>query len=550
MHADMTDLAVRFWADSAEDFVRQHRDALESEQVLRNLHHWIELTFGYTLTVDAKNVPHMDDSQARATTGPCIRRDALNRNMFPYEDSRFIDDGGTAAVPDEFVVAKTAGRAFVRVHPGRRGPSHAASRPRCRPPGPSVRCRLRRQAAAAAVSLAGHVAESAVGSPVAALQRGIRVWRRFDQQRAECTDHADDAQPRLSTTAGLGVRRRGSVPETLALLWRLARRSACTDLLDPRWPWAAASAAWAARTRCWLWRRCLRRFRCPAARPIAGFVGTFIDHETTAKFAAMHEQKDAWYWAPDDAGTAMPAHGSHARTPSDLTAPADVRVPSVRAPAEANDMFSVGRLIAELFSGAPLVSERKFRLYCQGKLLPLPGPVQRLVSELIDLNPASRCTAANALSMSMSPPQFGTVCRFIAEFQCSTDCASKACLVTALLPTLLGLSDACRDLVLPYVLSLFETHDTQLAAARMLESFCVRLGQKRTREILVAPIQALFVRLTDEEAAASAASAQRARAFRLAPGRAAHRAGHGRARSLAVLGRQVGECRWRCGGRR
>lgn len=35
MHADMPDLAVPFWADSAEDFVR---DALESEQVSRTLH--------------------------------------------------------------------------------------------------------------------------------------------------------------------------------------------------------------------------------------------------------------------------------------------------------------------------------------------------------------------------------------------------------------------------------------------------------------------------------------------------------------------------------
>ncbi|KAL5849039.1 hypothetical protein ACOSQ4_007052 [Xanthoceras sorbifolium] len=60
LHSGMTDLAVPSWAGSSEEFIKLHRDALESYRVSSRIHNWIDITFGYKMSgqaaVAAKNV--------------------------------------------------------------------------------------------------------------------------------------------------------------------------------------------------------------------------------------------------------------------------------------------------------------------------------------------------------------------------------------------------------------------------------------------------------------------------------------------------------------
>lgn len=52
-HSGMNDLAVPWWAATPEEFIKLHRDALESDRVSSQIHQWIDITFGYKMSGEA-----------------------------------------------------------------------------------------------------------------------------------------------------------------------------------------------------------------------------------------------------------------------------------------------------------------------------------------------------------------------------------------------------------------------------------------------------------------------------------------------------------------
>lgn len=118
------------WAISAHDFVRQHRMALESDFVSGNLHHWIDLIFGFKQagrpSVDSQNVYHVACYPERLnlnTLDMSVRAKLTQRGTIPIQlfrkphPTRMTQDGALEArFPASHAVATLSSRRQVRRH--------------------------------------------------------------------------------------------------------------------------------------------------------------------------------------------------------------------------------------------------------------------------------------------------------------------------------------------------------------------------------------------------------------------------------------------------
>ena len=73
----MDDVILPPWASSPDDFIHKNRLALESEYVSMNLHHWIDLIFGYKQkgkeAKNAYNVFHHFSYEGTLPTWPKVK---------------------------------------------------------------------------------------------------------------------------------------------------------------------------------------------------------------------------------------------------------------------------------------------------------------------------------------------------------------------------------------------------------------------------------------------------------------------------------------------
>uniref|UniRef100_K3WL43 BEACH domain-containing protein n=1 Tax=Globisporangium ultimum (strain ATCC 200006 / CBS 805.95 / DAOM BR144) TaxID=431595 RepID=K3WL43_GLOUD len=123
-------VALPNWAISAHDFVRQHRVALESDYVSENLHHWIDLIFGFKQagrpSVDSQNVYHVACYPERLnlnTLDMSVRAKLTQRGTIPIQlfrkphPARMTQDGALETrFPASHAVATLSSRRQVRRH--------------------------------------------------------------------------------------------------------------------------------------------------------------------------------------------------------------------------------------------------------------------------------------------------------------------------------------------------------------------------------------------------------------------------------------------------
>ncbi|KAJ8766259.1 hypothetical protein K2173_022318 [Erythroxylum novogranatense] len=119
VHSGMTDLAVPSWVGSPEEFIKLHRDALESKLVSSQIHSWIDITFGYKMSgqaaVEAKNVML---ASSEATIPRSMGRRQLFTRPHPVRRGAKSEKHYTSSIMNECQVSEVQGTKPVLLETG------------------------------------------------------------------------------------------------------------------------------------------------------------------------------------------------------------------------------------------------------------------------------------------------------------------------------------------------------------------------------------------------------------------------------------------------
>jgi len=169
---------------------------------------------------------------------------------------------------------------------------------------------------------------------------------------------------------------------------------------------------------------------------------------------------------------------------------------SEREQREAADIFSLGCIVAELFSGRPLFNVSSIADFAAGGPLPeisaVPSSLRPLVAAMLQRQPSSRPAPVDLLHSEVFPSYFRPLYIFCAGWNSRPTMESRLAWTQESHGQLAKLPLQGYRLALPYVWRLFDHKSTQAGAVRLVGAVGSKLGRSLARGLLLPRIISLL----------------------------------------------------------
>ncbi|KAG0240959.1 WD repeat-containing protein 81 [Actinomortierella wolfii] len=469
IHPDMADLGLPKWASSPEDFIRKHREALEGDYVSANIHHWIDLTFGYNLTGDsgvaAKNVAlSMLPGQNAFTKNTIVQlfTDPHPQRMVNWRLSKqkFVEWQEQTHTPIDRASQINKRRNFNKPQADKGQFVDKVSDLLFRPTAP-VRSKSLRQSPGSrptsVISLSG--------------ERDFRTQPPLQQpqplqQQLVKAPHSANAliQTSISPT-----------PEQQAVAW-------------PRPESAGTNGGQS----------------LPIDLPVEMGSNTFIEElehfERTFQFGTKYHFLNK-----------IKVQERYRMDEEQPTSEESVPVEEMFEYMQSRDVFCLGQLFEQIYLADEIPNNSIAMIQCQGadngdlmRQRKIPVAVLGTIQAMLSPNWQSRpkiddilqrslpSISPNTPSISMFVPGvIGEIYEFLASFYIS-ETTKQIALANKWIGRICGFDDDIFDIVLPVYVHLFTNEETRVASLPLFPKLAQQLGVERTTSLLLQPIIALF----------------------------------------------------------